>query len=409
MKKSRINIQTNILSYIKILIGVIFGSSLIINKFRFQLQNFFKTRNLIITSQGRSACYFILRHLISNKKKKILISPFTLPEVINSIFYAGGEPVYVDMDIKTGLPKIENLKKLITSDTAAIIITHLYSNKINILKFKNFFFNKIPVIEDVAINFGAKLEKNKLLGTIFDYGFCSFGVMKNLSTLNGGLIIVKNKISFQKILNDYNTSTGKYPLSKGLKLISFCALIDICYNKLIYNFFTYYLIKFLKKKNILSFEKFIYPGLYPKRYVSTPENYFLNFFQPFSYLGLDNLKKLNNQLLYRRKNVMLYEKYLCKKILINNYQDYDENVFLEFPILLKKNSSKLLSRKLYQYGYDIRHTWYLDNSRSKVKKIKKNFINCAIAQKYILCLPTHNNIFEQDIIKISNIINNAEN
>ena len=105
---------------------------------------------------------------------------------------------------------------------------------------------------------------------------------------------------------------------------------------------------------------------------------------------------------------MLYEKYLCKKILINNYQDYDENVFLEFPILLKKNSSKLLSRKLYQHGYDIRHTWYLDNSRSKVKKVKKNFINCAIAQKYILCLPTHNNIFEQDIKKISNIINNAE-
>ena len=107
--------------------------------------------------------------------------------------------------------------------------------------------------------------------------------------------------------------------------------------------------------------------------------------------------------------MLLYEKYLNKKLLINNYKNYDENVFLEFPILLKKNSSKSISLKLYEKGYDIRHTWYLDNSRSKVKKGKNFFSNCAIAQKYILCLPTHNNIFEGDIKEISDIINNLEN
>ena len=402
MKKSRINIQTDIFTYIQIFFSAIFRSKKIINKFRYELQNFFKTKNLIITSQGRSACYFILSHLISNNKKKILISPFTLPEVIHSIFYAGGIPVYVDIDIKTGLPKIDDLEKLIASDTAAIIITHLYSNESNILQFKKYFFNKIPIIEDVAINFGAKLEKNKPLGTIFDYGFCSFGIMKNLSTLNGGLLIVKDKKNFNKILINYESKLTQYPLLPALKLIYFCILIDIFYNKIIFNYFTYYLIKFLIEKKILAFEKFIYPGLYPKRFVNAPKNYFFNFFQSFAYLGLENLKKLNNQLLYRKKKVLLYEKYLNKKLLISNYKNYDENVFLEFPILLKKNSSKSISLKLYERGYDIRHTWYLDNSRSKVK-------NCAIAQKYILCLPTHNNIFERDIKKISDIINNLEN
>ena len=62
-------------------------------------------------SQGRVAAYNIFKILIKKKKNEIIISPYTLPEVISAIIYAGAKPVYVDIDVKTGLPNIKKLSK----------------------------------------------------------------------------------------------------------------------------------------------------------------------------------------------------------------------------------------------------------------------------------------------------------
>ena len=52
----------------------------------------------------------------------------------------------------------------IDNDSAGVIITHLYSNKRDIENFIKRFNEKIYIIEDAAINFGAKIN-NKFLGT----------------------------------------------------------------------------------------------------------------------------------------------------------------------------------------------------------------------------------------------------
>ena len=95
-----------------------------------------------------------------------MLSPYTLSEVVNAIIYAGCKPIFIDIDIKTGLINEIKLKK-INKNTPAVLITHLYSSEGNLI---NFFkkFKKILIIEDCAINFGAEIKKNKL-GTIGDY------------------------------------------------------------------------------------------------------------------------------------------------------------------------------------------------------------------------------------------------
>ena len=86
-----------------------------------------------------------------------------------------------------------------------MIITHLYSNDENISLFKKKFSKKLIIIEDTAINLGAKLNNGKKLGTLFDYGFYSFGIMKNLCAFNGGLIYSKDKTKLREIENNLNT------------------------------------------------------------------------------------------------------------------------------------------------------------------------------------------------------------
>ena len=167
-KKTRININTSFKIYLKVLLSFIINKYPPKKKFENDLKNFFLTENLLLTSQGRVAAFNIFKVILTSKKNEILISPYTLTEVINAIKYAGGKPVYVEIDIKKGLPLEQDLDKKINENTAGLVITHLYSNKEDILNFKYKYEKKIKIVEDVAINFGAKIDQYNFLGTILD-------------------------------------------------------------------------------------------------------------------------------------------------------------------------------------------------------------------------------------------------
>ena len=404
-KKTRININTSLKIYIKVLLSFIFNrGKKNKNTFEKALKNFFFTDNILITSQGRVAAFNIFKVILSEKKREILICPYTLTEVINAIIYAGGKPVYVEIDLKKGLPLEDDLNKKINKNTAGLVLTHLYSNKEDILTFHKKYNTQINIIEDVAINFGAKIEQCKLLGTIFDYGFYSFGVMKNLCTFHGGAIFSKDKSKLYEIEQNLKQNTD-YPVITSLKLFFFCMLIDILYSKYVYNFFTHYILK-------LSFNKLdqlMYPGAYPKFFKDIPNHYNYKFQSNFAIAGIENLKSLESKTKSKIQNVRLYEFYLNKDLKINNFEFYEINSFLEYPILLKKQKNKFLSKKLLKIGYDIRHTWYVNSIRNlKLNFELINFSNCEYLHEKVLSLPTHDQITEADVIKICNMINKYE-
>ena len=407
IKKTRILINTNFSIYINTLISFFFKNNLKKN-FLNKLKNYLKTKNLILCSQGRVAAYNIFKVLIKKNKKEILISPYTLPEVINAIIYAGAKPVYVDIDPNTGLPDSKKLLSLINTKTAGLVITHLYSNSNNIISFKKKFFNKIIIVEDTAINLGSNLDDGKKLGTLFDYGFYSFGIMKNLCAFNGGLIYSKNKKKIKEIEKNLDKNK-EFPKFRALKIIIFCILIDVIFNKYIFSYLTFYIFKLCKKFEIKYFEKIIYPGVYPKITNKKPDHYNYNFCSNFSYIGINNIFLLDKRTKNRIRKVKLYQKYLNKNLLINNFNNYYNNSFLEFPILLKKSKNKMMSEKLFESGYDIRHTWYVNNFRFRKLNNKKNiFRNSNLLHDYILTLPTNDYFLEGDIKKICRIINKYE-
>ena len=203
MKKiNRLKINTDLFFYYYLLIGFFKDKQLLFLK---KLSFLLKKKNILLFSQGRLALYDCLNYLKNKNpnKNQIIICPYTLPEVIKVINYLSLIPVYVDIDVKTGMPNLTDLKKKINSKTSSIILTHLYSSNKNILKTIKFIKKqKINLIEDCAINFGSEIKfKNKVykLGTLGDFGFYSFGIMKNLCLLNGGALICKTNESFKYI------------------------------------------------------------------------------------------------------------------------------------------------------------------------------------------------------------------
>ncbi len=401
MRKSRIYINTNFKIYFNLFYNFIFNIN-ISKKFLNELKIFFKKENLLLTSQGRTAAYEIFKTIIENNKNEIILSPLTLPAVVNSIIYAGGKPIFVDLCLETGLPNIENVKNIINKNTAGILITHLYANETDLNNFINAFDSKIKIVEDTAINLGSKKSSGEFLGLLSDFGFFSFGVMKNVNSFNGGLIYAKSEEDLSNIKKSM-AHNSKFPKTRFFKILLLSMFIDIIYNKLIYNVFTVNADKFLRFLKISLFEKIIYPGLYPNLDKVKPSHYNYNYCDKFAYSGIHNLFNVNTIRNNRQKKVELYEKYLDEKFLINEFQNYNINAFLELPIFIRDNNSIRISEILFENGYDIRHTWY--PNCNIFFNLNGKFKNCDILQRKILCLPTNDNFHEEDIKKISKIIN----
>ena len=231
---NRFYINIKLFTFIK---NLIYGKNFNITKI---ISSYYNKNQFIFFSKGRIALYNILKNELKSYKNEVLISPYTLPVIIDIIYQAGGNPVFIDMDISTGLPKIKDLKKKISPKTSLILITHLFSKKKELKEISNLKkTKKIKIVEDLAINFGLR-NKNKFTSLNSDYSFFSFNYMKNFSTVNGGMAYVKNKKDFKKLID----KTVKLDRSSNLDLflnLSKILFLKYLFNKYFFNFFTFFI------------------------------------------------------------------------------------------------------------------------------------------------------------------------
>lgn len=411
-KLSRVNLFTSFEFYLRILIGFIINKK---KSFINSIKKKFKTNNFLLFSQGRVALHSCLKNeLLFSNKDEIIISPYTLPEVINVIVNLKIKPIFVDLDVKTGLPKIYDVKKKINKNTIGILITHLYSSEKNIKKIVNFAKkNSLCLIEDCAINFGCKIKYNKktrYLGTLGDYGFFSFGMMKNICLLNGGALYVKDKNKYQQIKADIQKKK-LFPLFRFLNLFIFSLLINILFSKIIYNFFTFRILKYSYYKNNYLIKK-IYPGLYPHLSKYTPKSFDYDFCTLLSSPGLYHMENFQRKHKDRIKKLKIYENNLknIKNVQLFEFDTYQENSFLEYPLILKKYKNDYVHNILLKKGFDVRKKWYMNCNKLnkfKIKSFKSKDID--LIDDYILCLPLHDKIDSEYIKEICSLLSNILN
>ena len=64
------------------------------------LKKIFNTQHIICLNRGRLGAYLAVKAAIKNKKNKIIMSPFTIFDLVNMVLCAGGIPVFSDVEKK---------------------------------------------------------------------------------------------------------------------------------------------------------------------------------------------------------------------------------------------------------------------------------------------------------------------
>ena len=168
-------------------------------KFEEEFSRFIGTKYAVAVNSGTDALIFSL--ISCNVKNKEVITPsMSFIATGNSILYASGKPVFVDVDMDTYNIDINEILKKITEKTACILPVHLYGYpvKINeilaIAKERNLF-----VIEDACQAHGADVQGKKV-GSFGDAAAFSFYPAKNMTVGGDGGIVTTNNEDIANML-----------------------------------------------------------------------------------------------------------------------------------------------------------------------------------------------------------------
>lgn len=193
-----LNIKTQIDSAIQQVIdSTAFINGPEVNDFKQDLEKYLNVKHVIPCANGTDALQIALMSLDLKPGDEVITPTFTFISTVEVVALLGLKPIFVDVDPDTFNIKVDNIKRLITKNTKAIIPVHLFgqcADMEEIMKIAK--ENNIYVIEDNAQAIGAEFffsnGKISKSGTIGDIGCTSFFPSKNLGCYGDGGAIFTN-------------------------------------------------------------------------------------------------------------------------------------------------------------------------------------------------------------------------
>jgi dTDP-4-amino-4,6-dideoxygalactose transaminase len=311
---------------------------------------------------------------------------FTCVVVPNAIIYLGAKPVYVDIDKESLNTTLSNIQAATTVKTKCILIQNTFGLSSEVDEIVAFAKSKgIVTIEDCTHGFGGTYQ-NRPNGVRSDFAFFSTQWNKPFSTGVGGFLLVNN-LDYLKSVNEVNKLLIKPGFKKSIIL-----KILISFKKAFLGDRTYWF--FLKLYRFLSKMGLVVGSSSGSEISSTvmDDNYFMGATKVQFSEGLRALNHLDELMLLRKKNAVIYSSFLQSNGKIYVKEIFNENhSFLKYPILIKDRVSFLAKaeKASVQLG-----DWFLSPIHPVESEFEKwfldpeNFPNATYVSKHVLNLPT---------------------
>ncbi|MBI4558353.1 MAG: aminotransferase class I/II-fold pyridoxal phosphate-dependent enzyme [Candidatus Hydrogenedentes bacterium] len=150
-------------------------------------------RYVVATSSCTAALHLCLAHLNVGPGDEVITSPLTWASTGNTILRMGAKPVFVDICPDTLNLDPAKLESALTERTKAIMPVHLAGQPCDMDAIRRVAERRrVPVIGDAAHALGAAY-KNRPVGSDGDFTCFSFYPIKNVTTVEGGVIAVQRE------------------------------------------------------------------------------------------------------------------------------------------------------------------------------------------------------------------------
>ena len=164
-----------------------------VSSFEEKIRDLHGSQRCLTFSSCRSALYYLLKSIPVGKGSDVLLTPITIPDIVNAVRIAGYRPVFVDIDPDTQNIDISDLKKKISDKASIALITHLSGIVPDMESLTNYLRKrKIFVIEDISQNYFSR-SGEKLVGTYGDAAVGSMCTTKTICSMVGGILLINNK------------------------------------------------------------------------------------------------------------------------------------------------------------------------------------------------------------------------
>ena len=167
----------------------------------------------LMVNSGSSSIMLAMEILNFPKGSEIITPALTFGTTVSYMVKNHLIPVFVDVKEGTYCIDEDQIKKLITKKTKAVVAPHLLGNIVNWQKISKFLKNKkILIIEDSADTIGATY-KNKSTGHHADISITSFYGSHIMNCAgNGGMVCFNNKKHYlrAKLLRSWGRSSSLY-------------------------------------------------------------------------------------------------------------------------------------------------------------------------------------------------------
>lgn len=204
-------------------------------KFEKLIAEYCHTQKAVCLNSATAGLELILRFLGIGEGDEVITSAYTYTASASVINHVGAKIVLVDTDKDSFFISANNVRKVVTQKTKAIIGVDIagvvadYDSIFDIANDAKDMFSpsneiqkaigRIAVIADAAHSFGAS-QKGKMSGEIADFTSFSFHAVKNLTTAEGGAVTwrdiqgVDNEYIYNRLVLDSLHGQSKDALSK---------------------------------------------------------------------------------------------------------------------------------------------------------------------------------------------------
>src|SRR5262249_38754161 len=83
----------------------------------------------IALGRARAGIYLLVKYAVSSKRNRVVLSPYTIPDVVNMVKFAGGAPVFVDHLPNSTNLDVEHLSSLLDDSVCCVLMTHYHVNQ----------------------------------------------------------------------------------------------------------------------------------------------------------------------------------------------------------------------------------------------------------------------------------------